>query len=118
MGHDWDVFLDVIQIFGGAYIIYAGIDMKRTGLLSQYSLIGKNVVLSQAPDIPGFIKEMYGKYILCGILFLVPGLISFYLNSKGMLSSELFFILAGILAADLVAFAFFLLRAQKRYLLP
>jgi hypothetical protein len=35
-----------------------------------------------------------------------------------MLSSELFFILAGILAADLVAFAFFLLRAQKRYLLP
>lgn len=117
MGHDWDVFLDAIQVFGGAYIIFMGFDMKRTGTLTHYSLLGKNVILSQAPDIPGFIEEMYLKYIVCGILFLIPGLISFYLNSRGMLSLNLYLILTGILIADLVVFAAFLLRAQKRYLL-
>ncbi|MDO5132240.1 MAG: hypothetical protein Q4D81_04545 [Eubacteriales bacterium] len=116
MGKDWDVFLDAIQVFGGAYIIFIGFDMKRTGVLTQYSLIGKNVVLSQAPDIPGFIEAMYRKYIICGILFLIPGLIGLYLNSKGLLDNTTYFILTGILAADLIVFAYFLLKAQKRYL--
>ena len=117
MGHDWDVFLDVIQIFGGAYIIYAGIDMKRTGVLTQYSLIGKNVVLSKAPDSPGFIRTMYLKYIICGAVLFIAGLISLYLNRNGMMSDTVYFSLLAILIADLTAFSFFLLRAQKRYLL-
>ena len=117
MGHDWDIFLDAIQVFGGAYIIFMGIDMKRTGVLTQYSLIGKNVVLSRAPDVPGFIRAMYLKYIVCGILFLVPGLVSLYLNSKGLLGLNLYLILTGILVVDLIVFSAFLLSAQKRYLL-
>lgn len=116
MGRDWDFFLDAIQVFGGAYILFMGIDMKRTGVLTKYSLIGKNVVLSRAPDVPGFIREMYLKYIVCGLLFLIPGLISFYLDVKGELSDTAFFVLTGILVADLLVFAVFLLRAQKRYL--
>ncbi len=117
MGQNWDLFLDAIQVFGGAYITFIGFNMKRTGIVDQYSLVGRNVNLSEAPDIPGFIEAMYRKYIICGILFLIPGLISLYLNSKGMLDSTKFFILTGILAADLIIFATFLLRAQKRYLL-
>lgn len=118
MGQDWDFLLDAIEVFGGAYIIFMGIDMRRTGVLTQYSLIGRNVVLSEAPDVQGFIKHMHLKYIICGAIFLIPGVISLWLDSQGKMGAGTFLILTAILAADLFVFAFFLLRAQKRYLLP
>lgn len=117
MGTSWDSLLDVIQVFGGLYIAYVGIDMKKSGVLTQYSLIGKNVVLSKAPDIPGFIRTMYLKYIICGTVLFIAGLISLYLNRNSMMSDTVYFGLLAILIADLAAFSFFLLRAQKRYLL-
>lgn len=118
MGQDWDVFLDAIEVFGGAYLIFIGIDMKRTGILTQYSLLGRNVILEQAPDIPGFIRSMYLKYIICGAVFLIPSVLSLYLNSRGLMSTEIFYILTGVLAVDLITFATFLLDAQKKYLIP
>ena len=118
MGQDWEFFLDVIEVFGGFYICYIGFDMKRSGILTKYSLIGRNVVLSEAPDIPGFIQSMYLKYIICGGIFGLAGLASLLLDYRGMMTDTLFFVLTGILTADIILFAVLILRAQKRYLMP
>ena len=110
-----DLLLDMFMAFFGSYLMYAAVNMKRTGEIAKGVIVGKNVDLAKATDIPGFIRYMYGKTLAIGFCALVCGLVGVYNDLYGgLLMLQL--IMAVFFFAVVIVFGFFMVKAQKKFL--
>lgn len=62
--------LTLIIFFYGAYLIYACIEMKRTGTIPKM-LVNNKINLDRAKDIPGYIKYMFSRSLIFGLFLCV-----------------------------------------------
>lgn len=105
---------DIIIVLSGIYLIYNAIIMKKKGVINT-TLIGKGCDLKRAKDIPGFIKAMYLKSLILGIITVLVGGIDYgnemfwNISYLGPISSFIFLIL-------ILVYGRFSLNAQKKYL--
>lgn len=111
-----DFLLDFIIVASGAYLIYTAVVMKRDGVLPP-SMVSKGLDLKKAPDLPGFISYMYIKTAVLGAIGAAAGGFSLYNDQTGA-AGELQFGVIAVYFAALVIYAFFISKAQKKYLLP
>lgn len=72
-------FMDIIIVIGGLYLVYMAVQMKRTGEITNNSMIGRGVDLKKAKDPKGYIDYMYPRAVVVGILVAVSGVVD-YLN--------------------------------------
>lgn len=110
-----DFMMDILIVGFGLYLIYCAVRMKQTGELTKGVIVRKDADLSKAPDVPGFIRYMYGKVIAIGICTTICGAIGI-VNDTYM---QLGMIYLGVIAIFVVAigiFAFVTVKAQKKYL--
>ncbi len=110
-----DLFLDVFIAGFGLYLIYAAVNMKRTGELAKGIMVSRDADLSKAKDIPGFIRYMYGKTIAIGACSAVCGAVGVFGDTHGglgilqpVMTIAVFFVI--------VIFGVLTVKAQKRYL--
>ncbi len=115
MDSGFNLIFDVIEILAGGYIIYAGINMKKTGTLPA-QLVGKDVDLVHAPDPDGFIRSMFIPYMICGAVFLILGGLSLYTDKFSPLPLKVNLTVTGVLFVNCVIFAFLTRKAQDKYL--
>ncbi|MDE6951809.1 MAG: hypothetical protein K2P64_12980 [Lachnospiraceae bacterium] len=109
-------FMDIIIMLGGVYLIYASVQMKRTGEISS-AIVGKGYDPKKAKDPKGFIEYMYLKSILMGVLVIASG-VSNYLNDKYWNIPSFSLIVCGIFFALIVVYGKITVDAQKKYLAP
>lgn len=106
---------DVLILACGCYFVYSGVMMKKTGSLKGGLLIGKNVDLSKAKDLPGYISYMYAKTLIVGVLAVVSalsGLINTYVTEIIVIQAvtSIIFLIA------ILAYGYFSVKGQKTYL--
>ncbi|MBO5070201.1 MAG: hypothetical protein J6C37_07555 [Roseburia sp.] len=110
-----DFVLDLFIALCGAYLIYAAVNMKRTGEIPAGVMIRKGVDLSGAKDIPGFISYMYGKTVVVGICTIVCGVVGLVNDTYGGLGMVQL-VMTFLFFAAVVIFGIVATRAQKKYL--
>ncbi len=110
-----DLMLDMFMAFFGGYLLYAAVKMKRTGEVVKGVMVSKEVDLSRARDLPGYIQYMYGKTVImagsalaCGVVGVVNDLYG-GLTMVQLVMSAVFFIVV-------VVFGVITVKAQKKYL--
>lgn len=106
---------DIIEILAGLYIIYSGIKMKTTGTLSS-QLVGKDIDILSARDPKGFINAMFPFNMVCGVLFLVLGGISLYIDNYMKVELWVNLAITGTLLVVCIIFAYFTKISQDKYL--
>ncbi|MBE5852481.1 MAG: hypothetical protein E7299_05945 [Lachnospiraceae bacterium] len=111
------LFLDILIIGCGLYLVYTAYKMKKTGEINNTVIVGKNCDISKAKDKQGFIDYMYKKSIIMGIIIALGGAFDYanekYLNIPymGLIGSIVFFVFIAI-------YCKITMDAQKKYLEP
>ncbi len=111
----FNLIFDIVEIMAGLYILYSAYRMKTSGEVSP-GLVGKNVNLSAARDIPGFIRKMFPVYLICGSIFTVVGLVSLYFDQAGIVNMTFNIGATVLLLAICLVFAWITKSAQEQYL--
>ena len=106
---------DLIIVICGAYLIYASINMKRTGTISGTAMIGKGIDLKKAKDVPGFINYMYGKSIILGVITILCGALD-YLNETYWMIQYMTLITCAVYLVVIFVYCKMSMDAQKKYL--
>ena len=106
---------DIIEILAGIYIIYAGIKMKTTGTISS-QLVGKDIDIISARDPKGFIDAMFPFNMVCGVIFLLLGAVSLYLDNYMKVELWVNLLITGLVLVTCIIFAYFTKSAQDRFL--
>ncbi len=106
---------DIIEVVAGAFIIYSGIRMKTTGVISS-QLVGKDVDIMTARDPKGFINAMFPFDMVCGGLFVILGLVSLYIDNYLKLPLWINLTITGVLLLTCVVFAVMTRLSEKKYL--
>lgn len=114
--NSFNTFFDIIEILAGVYILYQGINMKRTGNIEGSGLISKNINIAAAHDVEGFIKAMFPVYMVCGAVFVISGIFTTWYERQPEQNSNVILTLTFILVAVCIALAFLTNRAQRKYL--
>lgn len=109
-------FMDILIIFGGAYLIYSSVQMKRTGEISS-AIVGKGYDPKKAKDPKGFIEYMYLKSIVMGVVVMAGGAFN-YLNDKYWDIPNFSLIVCAVFFALIVVYGKIAMDAQKKYLAP
>lgn len=109
-------FMDILIMFSGAYLIYAAVQMKRTGEISS-AIVGKGCDLKKAKDPKGYIEYMYPKSIIMGAIVILSGGAD-YLNSKYWNVPNFGLIICGVFLIIIVIYGKIAMDAQKKYLSP
>lgn len=108
---------DIIIIISGVYLIYASINMKRTGEISGSAIVGKGYDVKKAKDPQGFIDYMYMKSIVLGVLVVISGAVD-YLNEVYWDIPYLGLVICGIFLVIIIVYCKLSMDAQKKYLSP
>jgi len=106
---------DIIEILAGIYIIYSGINMKTTGKISS-QLVGKDIDIPSARDPKGFINAMFPINMVCGVLFLLLGGASLYMDNYMEVELWVNLLITGTLLIVCIVFAYFTKVSQDRFL--
>lgn len=107
-------FMDILIMFSGAYLIYAALQMKRTGEINT-SLVGKGFDLKKAKDPKGYIEYMYLRSIIMGIIVILGGGVD-YLNEKYWHISYFNLVVCGVFLVVIILYGKITIDAQKKYL--
>lgn len=107
--------IDILCIFSGGYLIYAGAVMKSQGKIVQNVVMGKGMTESAIRDKEGFINCLYWKLILVGSIIILAGAASiindYFMGGSPFVTS----ITTIVFIAALVAYGIFTTRALKKY---
>lgn len=108
-----DGLINIIVIACGVYMVYAAITMKTTGVVPS-NLVGKNVDLANAKDIPGFVKKMFPVTLIVGVLTLLCGIGTALgiFGDNGYVQT----IISLVFVVIVLVYGKILLDAQKKYL--
>ena len=99
----------------GLYLVYTAVVMKTKGKIIKGVLVSKEVDVEKIRDKEGFIRYMFGKVLLAGILAAAVGvtnLINFYVKGPAWISMA---VVAGYFAV-LMVFAVSSVKARKKYI--
>ncbi len=110
-------FMDIIIIFCGAYLIYAAVQMKRTGEITSSALIGKGYDPKKAKDPKGYIEYMYMKSIIMGVLVMISGALD-YMNDVYWNISYFSVGMCCVFLVVIIIYGKISMDAQKKYLSP
>lgn len=72
---------DLLIAGSGLYLIYTAIMMKKHGQIKAGVIVSKDVNVDKIRDKEGFIRYMYGKVLLIGVLATLVGIVSL-VNTK------------------------------------
>jgi threonine/homoserine/homoserine lactone efflux protein len=109
-------FMDILIMLSGAYLIYAAVQMKRTGEISS-ALVGKGCDLKKAKDPKGYIEYMSPKSIILGIIVVLSGGAD-YLNEKYWHISHFNLVICVVILLVIIVYGKITMDAQKKYLSP
>ena len=115
--NSFNTFFDIVEILAGVYILYQGINMKRTGTVIGSGLISKNINLAAAPDMKGFIKAMFPVYMVCGALFIAGGIFTTWYDKQEQQSTTISLAVTFAMVIVCIVLAFCTNRAQRKYLI-
>lgn len=73
------MFVDVLFLIAGIYLLVMTLKMKKTGEISS-QLIGKKTDLSKAKDIEGYINKIYPHNLVFSGILIVTSLIGLLRN--------------------------------------
>ncbi len=118
MNDNTNMFLDLLMIAAGGYLVYCAFLMKLKGEIGT-SLISRNVDLSQAPDKAGYIRTMFLPNLIMGLFMILSGVSTSFLPKIGIglpeKASTWIFLAALVL---LVIYGIVSMNAQNKYLKP
>lgn len=112
-----DLILDVVIAACGLYLAANAIMTKKNMTLKNGMMVSKNIDLSRAKDIPGFINFMFPITLVVGIAVFICGIIGLisdmyhWMTEIQLGMTIVFFII-------IVLYGFITTRAQNKYLLP
>lgn len=109
-------FMDLLVAFCGVYLIYAAVQMKRTGEISS-TLVGKGYDPKKARDPKGYIDYMYPKTIVMGVAVILSGGLN-YVNDRYLDIPNFNLIICGVFLLMIIIFSKIMVDAQKKYLAP
>ena len=111
---DVNIF-DLLITLSGVYLIYTAVIMKKSGKITGGVIVSKDVEVDKIKDKDGFIKYMYGKVLLLGILTCIVGAVGI-VNNK--LHGPVIISFIGVICylVMLVLFAAATVKAKKRYM--
>lgn len=112
---DFTMYLDMIIVACGVYLIYGAIILKTRGEITPNIMLPKNVKPESVKDKEGFINAIFLKLLVLGIVTIVVGFI-ILLNDVVMQMMFLNAISYGVFAAALLWYGFALKKAHKIYL--
>lgn len=105
----------VFMLAWGAYTMAQVNQMKKRGEVPKGIMIGKNATIPRGADVAGFIKDMYAKGMLIGVLGCIMG-ISDMIKEMYSLPQIVSTIVYVVFFASLVVFGICLKKAQKKFL--
>ena len=106
---------DLLIAGSGIYLMYTAIMMKRKGELKTGVIISKDVDMNKIRDKEGFIRYMYGKVLILGLLAVVVGGIGIF-NTKWNGPEYLSLIGIGCYLVVLVIFGVASSKAKKKFI--
>lgn len=109
------LMLDAFIAIMGGYFIYKAMEMKRTGNLAKGIMVGKDIDLSKARDVNGFIVYMFPKTIVVGACAVICGIVGIINDLYGGLAMVQL-ALTGIFFVVVVIFGYLAVKAQKKFL--
>ena len=104
-------FMDILIVFSGAYLVYAAVQMKRTGEITSSAIIGKG------NDPKGFIEYMYLKSVIMGVLVMLSGALD-YMNDLYWNIPYFGIVMCGVFLVMIIIYCKISMDAQKKYLSP
>lgn len=114
---DYDLLLDVIEIFAGAYLLFMAFKMKTTGSLSENGLISKGLDLNKAPEPHNYIKVMFPWSTVTGVLLIICGVVSRILSGTE-LYDKCVMVTTSVSAILVIGYGYIAMKSQKKFLEP
>ncbi len=108
---------DLLITASGIYLVYTAIAMKRNGELKTGVIISKDIDVNKIRDKEGFIRYMFGKALILGILAVAVGLLGIF-NTRWNGPEYLSLIGVGGYLAVLVFFGVASSKAKKMFIDP
>lgn len=110
------VIIEVILCAYGIYMVYAAIQMKKTGNIPA-RLISNKINLERSKDIPGFIKFMFPRCFIFGIIMAVCSLILGIRELELISIPAVVALVAEVLyLAAIIYYVIIIVKAQNRFL--
>lgn len=106
--------IDILCMLCGVYLIYSGIAMKVQGKIVGNVVLGKNMNENAIRDKDGFIRYLYLKLVITGVVIILAMVVSIacsYMDWPRITST----IASVLFAAAIVAYVFFLKQAFKKF---
>ncbi|MCM1039230.1 MAG: hypothetical protein NC434_07905 [Ruminococcus sp.] len=106
--------IDILCMLCGAYLLYTGLVMKVQGKIVGYVVLRKNTDENSIRDKEGFVRYLYLKLILIGVIIMITAIISLFDSYMGL--PKITSALTGIVfLAAIIAYAVFVNKALKKY---
>jgi len=110
---------DIIVTLCGLYMAYSGVMMKAKGKINTGLVLSRNVTPDQIKDKEGYIKFMWSKLVIIGILVAASGIFNMSIvaiagQTETVVIIEL--IVNAIFFVMLVVYGLIIAKAQKEYI--
>lgn len=108
---------DLVIVACGIYMIISGIKMKMDGKINTGLVMAKSMRPDQIRDKEGFIKFMWNKLLICGIICTISGIVNFVLSlSESQVAIMADIIFNALFFVMLIVYGFIVAKAQKKYM--
>lgn len=109
------LLINIVLCLAGFYLIYMCVTMKATGKIPK-QMVNNKINLERAKDIPGYIKHMSPRGIICG-LFLSVFSIFCVINEFVPLDALMFLLIQLGYVVTVIVLAVIMVKAQNRFLI-
>ena len=106
--------IDILCMLCGVYLVYTGIVMKAQGRIIANVVFKKNMNENSLRDKEGFIRYLYGKLVIIGLVIILTSLASIAGDYMGW-PQVTSMITSFLLIATMVVYAHFVSKALKMY---
>lgn len=109
----YESFMDVVIMACGVYLIYGGMTMKITKTIPPM-LLGKNIDIKKAKDVPGYIARMFVPTLVVGVLTILCGIVGI----AGLLKAYTWgqSVMTFAFLAFIIVYGIWLVKMQREYL--
>ena len=106
--------IDILCMLCGVYLLYTGIVMKAQGRIIANVVFKKNMNENSLRDREGFIRYLYGKLVIIGLVIILTALASIVGDYMGW-SQKTTLITSFLFIASMIVYAYFVSKALKMY---
>lgn len=104
--------MDIIFVIAGLYVLFMGYQMKFKGEIKVGSLIPREANVKKCRDKEAYIKELFPKTMIYGVLVTIWGIVSLANDKFQFLSNNVYL---ALVAVFLLLTAWFAYAAKKLY---